>query len=64
MIRSLFDGESSVVRTFDMKFTVPGQSKRNAIDIRIKFDNKEPTVMLAKRNEIKVVLFDVLCLHR
>ena len=58
------DEKISVLETFDVKFTVPGERERVSIDVRIKFDGQQPTVLLVKKNEAKVVVFDVLSLHR
>ena len=57
------------LETFDIKFTTINQhSERHKygerVDIRIKFEDGQPKCLLAKINETKVVIFDVLCLHR
>ena len=55
----------SVLETFDIKFTDPKTGKkRMAVDVRIKFEHDQPKILLAKKNEAKIVVFDVLCLHR
>ena len=65
MKQQLADDRVSVLETFDVKFTNPkGGRKRMAVDVRIKFEGKQRTILHAKRNEAKVVLFDVLNLHR
>ena len=35
-----------------------------AVDVRIKFEQDRPVILHAKRNEAKIVVFDVLSLHR
>ena len=54
----------SILETFDVKFTNPREAKRNTIDVRVKFEQGRPNVLLAKKNETKIVVFDVLNLHR
>ena len=56
--------ESCVLETFDIKFTTPRERERNAIDVRVKFEQGKPILLLAKKNEKKIVVFDVLYLHR
>jgi hypothetical protein len=59
------DGKKkTLLETFDIKFTVPGETERVSVDVRLKFDGRKPTVLLVKKNEAKVVVFDVLSLHR
>ena len=58
------DEKISLLETFDIKFTVPGKTDRVSVDVRLKFDGRKPTVLLVKKNEAKVVVFDVLSLHR
>ena len=53
----------SVLETFDIKFTIPGE-KESRVDVRVKFEGCRPTVLQAKMNEVKTLVFDVLCLHR
>ena len=54
----------SLLETFDIKFTVPNSKERNAIDIRVKFEDGHPKLLFARKNEAKVVIFNILCLHR
>jgi hypothetical protein len=54
----------SFLETFDVKFTAPKRLQRNAIDVRIKFEDGQPKVLMVKKNESKIVVFDVLYLHR
>ena len=57
--------ELGILETFDIKFTDPRAGKeRMAIDVRIKFKDGQPHILLAKKNEAKIVVFDVLSLHR
>ena len=35
-----------------------------AVDVRIKFEQDHPKILHVKRNEAKIVVFDVLSLHR
>ena len=53
----------SVLETFDIKLTIMGNSERR-VDLRIKFEDRSPIVLLVKRNEAKLIVLDVLCLHR
>ena len=46
-----------------MKLTIKGERKRN-IDVRVKFKQGKPKVLLAKKNEENIVVFDVVHLHR
>ena len=54
----------SFLETFDVKLTIKGERKRNAIDIRVKFEQGKPKVLLAKKNEENIVVFDVVHPHR
>ena len=58
--------ELGTLETFDIKFTDPRAGKeRMAIDVRIKFNKDgQPNILLAKKNEAKIVVFDILNLHR
>ena len=62
--RKLNEKLISVLETFDIKLTIMGSSERKAVDLRIKFEDGSPIVLLAKRNEAKLIVLDVLCLHR
>ena len=63
--QQLGDERVSVLETFDVKFTNPsGGRERMAVDVRIKFEQDQPTILHVKRNEVKIVVFDVLSLHR
>ena len=44
-----------------------GGEERKAVDLRVKFEHGQdgrPTVLGVRKNEAKIVVFDVLCLHR
>ena len=60
----LKEGKLSPLETFQIKFTVPGSKERNAIDVRVMFDSDHPKVLVAKKNESKIVVFNILSLHR
>ena len=62
--RDLENKRVSVLESFDVKFTNPRSRKRMAIDVRIKFEQDQPIIFHAKRNEAKIVVFNVLSLHR
>ena len=63
--QQLGDERVSVLETFDVKFTNPrGGRKRTAVDVRITFEQDRPKILHVKRNEAKIVVFDVLSLHR
>ena len=63
--RQLEDERVSVLETFDVKFTNPRAGrKRTQVDVRIKFEQDRPKILHVKRNEAKIVVFDVLSLHR
>ena len=32
--------------------------------IRVKFDHEQPKVFVVKKNEVKTLVFDLICLHR
>ena len=57
----LQDSESTtVLETFDIKCTSRGVK----MDIRLKNNSGSPEVVVVKKKEQKVVIFDILCLHR
>ena len=60
----LYEDRISLLETFDIKFTIPSSRERSAIDVRIKFEDGRPKLLFAKKNEDKIVVFNVLCLHR
>lgn len=48
--------------TFDIKGT-SGEDRRK-LDLRLKFEGGKPKAVQVKLNETKVIVFDLLCLHR
>ena len=63
----LHDDHCSYLETFDIKFTaIPfdDSSYRRELDVRVKFEHGEPRVLRTRKNEVKTLLLDVICLHR
>ena len=63
----LHDEHCSYLETFDIKFTaIQSDDGRygEKVDVRVKFEHGKPKVLLARKNEVKTVIFDVICLHR
>jgi len=56
----LQDLDSTTMETFDFKCTSKGQH----MDVRLKNNSGRPEVVVVKKNEQKVVVCDILCLHR
>lgn len=56
----LQDVDSTTMETFDFKCTSKGRS----MDVRLKNNSGRPEVVVVKKNEQKVVVCDILCLHR
>jgi len=54
------DEPTNVLETFDLKFS----SKGARIDLRLRIKGGRLEVVVVKKNERKVAVFDVLCLHR
>jgi len=54
------DEPTNVLETFDLKFS----SKGARIDLRLRINGGRLEVVVVKKNERKVAVFDVLCLHR
>jgi len=54
------DEPTNVLETFDLKFS----SKGARIDLRLRINSGRLEVVVVKKNERKVTVFDVLCLHR
>lgn len=50
----------AVLETFDIKFT----SRKVKVDLRLKNNSGRPEIVVVKKNEQKVVVCDILCLHR
>ena len=51
----------SEVETYDIKIAVKNKGKH---DIRLKFVDQKPEIMAVKRDEEKLLITDILCLHR
>lgn len=51
----------SVVETYDMKIAVENKGK---LDIRLKFVDRKFEIAGVKKDEEKLLLFDILSLHR
>ena len=63
--RELKDNRVSALETFDVKFTKPREGgKRLQLDMKIAFEAGKPKILLTKKNDSRIVVFDVLCLHR
>ena len=64
----LHDDRCSYLETFDIKFDIQSDDgnygKKKKLDVRVEFEHGKPRVLLVKKNEIKTVIFDVICLHR
>ena len=52
-------GSTSV--TYDMKLWVKDMGK---LDIRLQFVDKKPKIVQVKKDENKILIFDVMCLNR
>ena len=48
------------IETYDFKLS----SKIGKLDVRVKFKNAKPKIIMVKKFEYKVAIFDVLCLGR
>ena len=57
----LFTDLDSVVETYDMKMTAENKGK---LDIRLKFVSCRPEIMAVRKDEEKLLITDILCLHR
>ena len=51
----------SVVETYDVKIAVENKGKH---DIRLKFTDQKPEILAVKKDEEKLIITDILCLHR
>ena len=51
----------SEVETYDIKIAVKNKGKH---DVRLKFVDRKPKIMAVKRDEEKLLITDILCLHR
>lgn len=59
--RSLLRDTGSKIVTYDMKLGVKDKGK---LDIRLRFTDGKPEVVQVKKDENKVLIFDVMCLNR
>jgi len=59
LLQELSDEPTSVMETFDLKFI----SKKAKLDLRLRINSGRLEVVVVKKNERKVMDFDVLCLH-
>lgn len=50
---------TTVMETYDLKFV----SNEEKVDLRLRNNSGRLEVVMAKKNERKVVVFDMLCLH-
>ena len=60
VVQNLTDLESEI-ETYDIKIAVKNKGKH---DIRLKFTDQKPEIMAVKRDEEKLLITDILCLHR
>ena len=60
MIQKLPDLDSEV-ETYDIKIAVNNKGKH---DIRLKFVDQKPVIVAVKQDEEKLLITDILCLHR
>ena len=54
------DGIVDSIETYDFKLS----SRIGRLDVRIKFNNAKPKIVVVKKFEYKVAIFDILCLNR
>ena len=59
-VKSLTD-LGSTVESYDLKLSVQNKGK---VDIRLKFKDGMPKIMTVRRDEEKLLITDILCLHR
>jgi len=48
--------------TFVLKLSVEGDAKK--IEVRFKFERGKPEILDIRKGEGRIVVFDILCLHR
>ena len=56
-----------ILETYDIKFTTvlpDGGRCGERLDVRVKFEDGQPNVLLLKKNEVETQIFDLICLHR
>ena len=60
VVQNLTDLDSEV-ETYDIKIAVKNKGKH---DVRLKFIDQKPMIVAVKRDEEKLLIIDILCLHR
>ena len=60
VVQTLTDLDSEV-ETYDIKIAVNNKGKH---DVRLKFIDQKPVIVAVKRDEEKLLITDILCLHR
>ena len=61
LMKSLLKDAGSTTITYDMKL---GVKERGKLDVRLQFIDKKPKVVQVKKDENKILIFDVMCLNR
>ena len=61
LTKSLLKDTGSTVVTYDMKL---GVKERGKLDVCIQFTEKKPKVVQVKKDENKILIFDMMCLNR
>ena len=59
--KNLLKDAGSTTITYDMKL---GVKDRGKLDVRLQFIDKKPKVVQVKKDENKILIFDVMCLNR
>ena len=59
--KNLLKDAGSTTITYDMKLGVKDTGK---LDVRLQFIDKKPKVVQVKKNENKILIFDMMCLNR
>ena len=59
--KNLLKDAGSTTITYDMK---PGVKDRGKLDVRLQFIDNKPKVVQVKKDENKILIFDVMCLNR
>ena len=63
----LHDDHCSYLETFDIKFTAilaDDDSYGKMLDVRVKFEHGKAIVLRTRKNEVKTLMLNVICLHR
>ena len=61
LMKSLLKDADSTTITYDMKLSVKDRGK---LDVRLQFIDRKPKVVQVKKDENKILIFDVMCLNR